>query len=177
MLKSFSSKIKKITSKTSKKNNTSSNKKSEAKATFKLAIVFCLLFGALIGYVSLKFICKNDCFEMVGTKNITLSIGDTYVDAGVKVVAFGKEANDKIIVEVFENNTNIGGIDQIDTSKETTYQIVYTVSSFRYKDIRLIRTLQIINELAQDDDAVVEEWGKKWNKKMYFITLYHWSLV
>ena len=166
-------KIKNMTSKSNKNEKTSSNKKSEAKTTFKLAVVFCLLFGALIGYISLKFVCKNDQFEINGSKNITLSVGDTYIDEGANVVAFGKNANDKINIEVFENNTSIGGLDKIDTSRETTYQIVFTVSSLRYKNIKLIRTLQIINELAQDDDAMLTEWGEKWNKKAYFIILYH----
>lgn len=157
MLKSINSKIKNLTSRKEVNEKKSSHTKKEKQATFKLAIIFCLLFGALIGYIGVKFVCKNDYFEINGTKNITLSVGDSYTDAGASVVAFGKNIDDKIVIEVYNNNENIGGLENIDTSIETTYQIVYTVSSLRYKNIKLIRTLQIINELAQDDDAIVNE--------------------
>lgn len=112
----------------------------------KICIFLFFLIGLAVSYFAMTTMCKNDYFIINGTKNITVTLNDSYIDAGASAVAFGKDAKDKIQIEVYENNTLVGSLDKIDTSKEATYQIVYTVSSIRFKDIKLIRVLNVIPE-------------------------------
>lgn len=116
-------------------------KKLPKKAKFAMILFF--LIGVVGAYFGGSIICKNDCFEINGKKSMVIEANQTYVDEGVKVIAFGQDANSKVSVEVYKDSTKIEGLDQIDTSAPATYQIVYKVNSLRFKDVQLIRTLTI----------------------------------
>lgn len=122
-------------------------KKLSAKT--KVAMFLFFIIGVVASYFGGSIICKNDCFEINGKKSIVIEAGQTYVDEGVKVIAFGQDADSKVIVEVFKDNTKLEGLDQIDTTTPATYQIVYKVNSLRYKNIQLIRTITI-TEVSTD---------------------------
>lgn len=144
-------------SSSSKSNSSSTATKAIKKLpkAAKLAMVLFFIIGVAASYLVCGFLCKNDCFEINGKKSTVITVGETYIDSGAKVVVFGKDATEKLEITVYENNTLIGGLDKIDTSKATTYQIVYKVSSMRYKDVQLIRTLTILEEeeVAPEEDA------------------------
>lgn len=71
------------------------------KKTHGLTIFLVLLFfvaATLGGFFAYRYVTKNDTFELVGEKDITLSVGDTFVDEGYKVSAFGKDISNKVEV-------------------------------------------------------------------------------
>ena len=118
--------------------------------TAKIAMVLFFLIGVVASYFGGGLICKNDCFEINGKKSVVIEAGQTYVDEGAKVIAFGQDANSKISVEVYKDNTKLESLEQIDTSTPATYQIVYKVNSLRFKNVQLIRTLTI-TEVSLDE--------------------------
>ena len=112
----------------------------------KLAMFLFFIIGVAASYLVCGFLCKNDCFEINGKKSTVIAVGEEYVDSGAKVIVFGQDAAQKLEIFVYENDTLVGGLEDIDTSKATTYQIMYKVSSIRFKDVQLIRTLTILEE-------------------------------
>lgn len=145
----------------SNKSSSSSNsylEKSVKKlpAISKIIITFFFIVGVVASFFVCKLICKNDCFEINGTKNISIVVGDEYVDQGVTVIGYGFDLNSRVNIEVYLNNTKLNGLDEINTSEEGFYQIVYTVSSLRFRDVKLIRTVNIVAEELPEEDAVTE---------------------
>jgi len=116
----------------------------------KLIIAFFFIIGTVASFFVLQFVCKNDCFEINGRKSISLSINETYADEGVKIVAFGKDISSEANITIYKGNEVIEGFDQIDTTQEGVYQIMYTTSSFRFKDVKLIRTITIVSNETED---------------------------
>lgn len=157
---SKSSKTSKSNSRTSSSSSSSSSSiatkavKKLSKAA-KLAMVMFFILGVAASYFVCGFLCKNDCFEINGKKSTVITVGEEYVDSGAKVITFGMDATNKLDITVYENNTLVGGLEDIDTSRATTYQIVYKVSSMRFKDVQLIRTLTVLEneEVAPEEDA------------------------
>ena len=94
--------------------------------------------------------CKT-CFN--GKKSYSLTVNQEYIDEGVTVIGFGFDLSNKVNIAVYDQNKKqLSGLDAIDTTQEGTYQIVYTVSSLRYKDIQLIRTVTIVSDEVVDPD-------------------------
>jgi len=122
----------------------------------KAIITLFFIIGLVSSFFVCKLICKNDCFEINGKKSYSLTVGSDYIDEGVKVIGFGADLNSKVNITVYKNGEQIEGLNQIDTSEEAVYQIVYTVSSIRFKDVKLIRTLTIVPEeiVEPETDAV-----------------------
>ena len=69
---------------------------------FFLVILF-LLLGALGGYFTLKFLTKEDCFLVLGEQTIYLDLGESFVDDGVKIIAFGEDISSDVKIERDEN--------------------------------------------------------------------------
>lgn len=116
----------------------------------KLIIAFFFIIGAAASFFVLQFVCKDDCFEINGRKAFSLSINGTYADEGVKIIAFGKDISDQAKITIYKNGEEISGFDQIDTTEEGVYQIVYTTDSFRFKDVKLIRTITVVSDETED---------------------------
>lgn len=125
----------------------------------KILMVFFFLIGAAAAFFACKFICKDDCFEINGKKSFSLMAGETYVDEGVKVVGFGQDLTGKVKIEVYKDSTKLNGLNDIDTSEEAVYQIVYTVDSFRFKDVKLIRTVTVVSETTEDYEGEEESYN------------------
>ena len=156
-----------------KSNKTTSNKKTSTSsatnyaektvkklpAISKIIIALFFVIGAVASIFACKFICKNDCFEINGKKSISIIVGTEYNDQGVTVIGFGKDLTSKVEIEIYKDGEKIESLDDITTNEVATYQIVYTVNSFRYKDIKLIRTVTILEdeEVAPEEDAVTPE--------------------
>ena len=64
-------------------------------ATLILAILF-LIVGAVAGVVLSRELTKNDKFELIGEKQVELAIGESYKEAGVKIISFGRDISDKV---------------------------------------------------------------------------------
>ena len=93
-----------------------------------------LILGIIMGYVVSSIFTRNDTFELIGDKEITLNLNEEYKEEGVKVISFGIDLKDKITIE---SNLN--------TSIEGEYIIVYTVKSLKYKDIKRVRYVTVVN--------------------------------
>lgn len=92
---------------------------------FFLVILF-LLLGALGGYFTLKFLTKEDCFLVLGEQTIYLDLGESFVDDGVKIIAFGKDISSDVKIERDENfDENVAG----------RYYVKYTIDNLRYKGV------------------------------------------
>ena len=158
----------KTASKTSKKAtadfnfdiNSKSNKKTSKKVnkTLKklsfgamLVAVLFLAIGAVGGYFGLKVVSKNDCFVLNGKDEITLQIGESYTDEGAKVVAFGQDEADKVIIETNLTKNEDGTY----TSNEVgTFYMVYKVDDFKYGTIFKIQKIRLITfvEATEQDE-------------------------
>ena len=105
----------------------------------KIPLIFVVFFlvGSLIGVGVSYVVTKDDCFILNGSKEIVLDINDTYVDQGVKIVAFGKDISDDVIITIYDCEEE--KVDEIDTTIENDYTIIYTINSKKWNDYKLIR--------------------------------------
>lgn len=99
-----------------------------------VVVIICLIAGLLGGWFSYKAVTKNDTFTLVGEKEITLNVGETYLELGAKIVEFGKDVSNSVIIT-----------GEVDTSKAGEYAIYYTVKSNKYKDVQKIRVVKVVD--------------------------------
>lgn len=149
------------TSNKKNKSNKRTNKKV-AKAVglkgFVLALVCLLIFGA-IGAGTIYFICRDDCFKIIGG-DVELAVNVPYVDEGAKAIEFGKDISNKIEIEtnmiINQDGSFSPKLDSDNNPIEDTYYIVYKVDSFKYgrfatvEKVRLVKFVEI-SESAQGD--------------------------
>lgn len=109
-------------------------KKSKVDKRISLLVILFLLLGGGIGYGGSLLLTKNDTFELIGEKNITLNVNEIYNDSGVKVISYGKDLTDKVHID-----------SDLDLTKEGEYTIIYTVKSIKYKDIKRVRYITVRN--------------------------------
>lgn len=113
--------------------------------------ILALAVGIGAGAGACAFICRNDGFELIGKRALTVQRVEEsgklyeYTDKGVKIVSFGKDISDKVKVD-----TNMEEIDDgvyaFDASEENVYYIVYTVDDVRFGEIRRVRTITVGGE-------------------------------
>jgi len=101
-----------------------------------------LAVGVVGGYFGVQYLSRNDCFNIVGAEEITLEIGESYLDEGVKVVAFGVEETDKVEIETNLKKDNDG---KFYAQTEGTYYIKYTVNNIKYGSIFKVQKIRLIH--------------------------------
>lgn len=105
-----------------------------------------LAIGIGAGAGACAFICRNDGFELIGKREITVAVeeGKTYEykDKGVKAVSFGKDISKHVKISTNMTETD-DGVYSFDASQEGVYYIVYTVEDARFGDIRRVRTITV----------------------------------
>ena len=69
---------------------------------------------------------RNDGFEVVGEKNVSLTVGEQFVDEGAKAVSFGRDISSNIKIEIDPS---------FDNTVAGEYYIKYTIDNIRYKNI------------------------------------------
>ena len=137
--------------KTSKKVN-KELKRTPLKSLFILFLV--VLIGLGVGAVPAYFLTRNDCFELIGADEITLTIGESYADEGAKVIAFNKDDSKKVKTK---SNMGVDQNGQYTSSEVGTYYIAYTVDNFKYGKIFKIQKIRLINFVEPSDDDVSTE--------------------
>lgn len=111
--------------------------------TFAIPLVF-LIVGLVLGYVGASVLMKNDGFSLLGNKNITVKVGETfsYTDEGFVCTALGRDISDKVKVE--SNMTRDGGAYTVDTAEAGVYYISYTCEDpVFFGGVRLVRTVTV----------------------------------
>lgn len=111
--------------------------------------ILALAMGIGAGVGTCAFICRNDGFEIIGKREITVQTQEgkvyEYTDKGAQVISFGKDISDRVKVDT--NMTELDdGLYSFDASKEGFYYIVYTVDDVRFGDIRRVRTITVGGE-------------------------------
>lgn len=118
--------------------------KGKAKKSLKFIILLVLIAGAIVGgFFTAKHITRNDTFEIIGERTVTIQVGQVYEDQGAKAISFGKDVSSKITTESNVNNM-----------EEGSYYIKYTVDDIRYKNIERYRIVIVV---ATSEDEVSDE--------------------
>lgn len=100
-----------------------------------LCVLLFLILGFGGGYVTTMFITKNDTFELIGDKSVTLNLNEEYQEKGVKAISFGKDLTNKVTID-----------SNLDINKVGEYRIIYTInSSLKYKNIKRVRYISVVN--------------------------------
>lgn len=119
------------------------DKQKKAHPVAFLLVILFLIAGALTGYFTVKYLTKDDTFELLGESTIVLTLGENYKDEGAKAISFGRDISDKIKTE---NN--------IDNSVEGVYYIKYTVDDIRYNGVVKYRYIMYFAEIP---DGVLDD--------------------
>ena len=140
------------------------SKKTTKKVTKKLKkLSFCsivvaimlLAIGAVGGYFGVKYLTKNDCFEIIGKDEITLTLDQTYKDESCKVVAFGQNDADKIEIETNLTKNEDG---TFSATEAGTYYIVYKVNNLKYGTIFKVQKIRLITFVEPSEQEEMEAW-------------------
>lgn len=138
---------------------------SKASKATKTTAILMLILGLLIGAVSCYFMTKNDCFELIGKDEITLTLEytdnetgliGTYTEQGVKIISFNQDVSDDIIIEVdpklIDNNDGTYSATQIGT-----YYIKYHSNNIKYGSIFTVERIRLITFVEPSEGTVKEE--------------------
>lgn len=131
-------------------------------AVFVCVAIF-LVLGAGLGYAGVKYLCKDDCFEMAnftGTNSVDVVVdmsaleGDTGVvraydeqSAGVRCVAFGKDISSDVKVEYFyrpDEYSEAVQVSAVDCGQSGIYYAKYTIDHIIYRGIVLVRNIFVL---------------------------------
>lgn len=132
---------KKISSKTGiKKEYVSKNVRqvSKLKLGERIVVIAFFLLGIGIGYFGINFMQRKDQFRLVNGEVFNVNVGEEIdlnnIQKYVVCISYGRNAIDSVTIE---------GIDdlRIDTSVETTYEVVYASTDFKYKNIKLTQRI------------------------------------
>ena len=122
-----------------------------------LAVVFFLV--AAIGTFGVSTVLqKNDRFELIGEKIITMNVGGSYTEPeltkAIECISFGRNVINTVSINESETTYNK------DTSplEAGVYYIVYNTSDFKYSEITRIRKI-VVNEVEVNDDVVGDNNG------------------
>ena len=100
-----------------------------------ICLIIFFIIGLPVGYFGIQQLTKDDTFEIIGDKNITLKVNEEYVEPGANAIQFGKDMKENIQIE-----------SNVDTTTEGEYTVIYTVkSSFKYKNIKRVRYVTVTN--------------------------------
>ena len=133
-------------------------KKSVKKVGF-VPIIFAVLFlavGVGAGWLTTKIICKNDCFEMIGKDEISVEIGSSYYDQGVKIISFGKDQQQSIEIET---NLTKNADGSYTSNEEGTFYIKYKSNSFKYGKLFKVERIRLISfvEASEPGEMIPDE--------------------
>lgn len=126
-------------SKKSQKSGKKIAKKLGAKVLL-FAFIF-VLCGALIGAGAWWVVCRNDCFEIVGSDNLSFELGTSYADEGVKIIAFGKDEKSSVSIDT---NLIIDSEGKYKANEEGTYYIKYTSNCFKYGKLFKVEKVRLV---------------------------------
>ncbi|MBO5772180.1 MAG: DUF5011 domain-containing protein [Clostridia bacterium] len=138
----------------SAKSSTSIPKSKSKRTTYFVFVVFFVL-GAVLAVFTFNALCANDTFELVGEKQVVVSLGEEYLDEGVKIVSMGRDisSNAKLTIKLGDQI-----VDSVDVNQAGTYIITYTVEDLRYGEFYVYRVVTVQGgEPDVNEDVTVQE--------------------
>ena len=127
---------------------------ARGKSSFLLIVTLaCLVFGILVGGLSLHVLTQNDCFYMVANNGqVDWEIGAesshmTYEELGIKCVAFGQDVTDSITIKYLyreDIHHDIQEVSGVNPDKVGFYYVVYTSSNIKYRTVQLVRNVIVV---------------------------------
>ena len=104
-----------------------------------LAVILSCIIGIAAGIAAFFVISSNDTFEIIGSEQVTVFIGDEYIDEGVKIIEFGKDLSDKATLD--SNLVLING----KTAELGTFYVKYSADTVKYGKLFKIEKIRLIN--------------------------------
>ena len=142
------------------------NKKRGRKKKLGFKAILIILVVAFIGVALGAGICyfttRNDCFEIIGNDEITLTLKaddeeydqtNSYVDEGVKVISFGKDISKEVIIETDLTITEDG---RFVADEIGTYYIIYKSNDIKYGKIFTVQRIRLITFVEPSEGDKVE---------------------
>lgn len=97
------------------------------------AIIIALILSAVGGFFTFNQIVKNDCFALIGDKEITLTVGQEYIEQGATLVSFGRD-----------KSSSVKTSSTVDTTVAGEYYVKYTSDDFRFKNVCIYRYVIVV---------------------------------
>ena len=127
-----------------------------------LIILIVTIIGVAVGAGVCFVISPNDCFDMIGKDEITLTLRNeneeiskqnSYYDEGVKIVSFGRDISDKVYImtDLKQNEDGSYYADQAGT-----YYIIYRVKDIKYGKIFNIQRIRLVTFVEGTPDVEVD---------------------
>ena len=141
-------------SKRTRKKATKELKKIDAK-TWVIAILV-LVIGVAIGIGAWFLTSKDDCFELIGADELTLTLEETYIEQGVKIISFNKDISEEVVIETNLEKDNDGNYYAEEIG---TYYIKYSSTDLKYGKVFKIEKIRLITfvEPSEGMDDVAGE--------------------
>lgn len=140
--------------KPSKRNNKKTSKQlKKLGAGAIIGALLLLVVGAVGGFFGVKMLTKNDCFQLNGKDEITLQIGETYLDEGAKIVSFGKDVSKDVSIET---NLKLNSEGKFYAEEEGTYYIVYKSNNFKYGTVFKVQKIRLITFVEATEAEEIE---------------------
>lgn len=116
----------------------------------KFTAITVLIIGIALGAVAAIIVSKNDRFELVGEKDVRVTVGEElfYTEEGVEAYCFGLDVSGKLSVET-SLQRDAQGRYIIPTDKEGVYTITYTVDCLKFGEkapngvVKRVRTFTV----------------------------------
>lgn len=143
-----------VNSKSNKRNGKKAGKQlKKLGAGAILGAVLLLIVGAVGGYFGVKVLTKKDCFELNGNDEITLQLGENYLDEGAKIISFGKDVSDDVTIETnLKENTD----GTYCAEEEGTYYIVYKSNNFKYGTLFKVQKIRLITFVEATEQEEID---------------------
>lgn len=126
-------------------------KKLPAMTKFIAVVVFLIAAIGTFGFSHM--LQKNDRFELIGEKIITMNVNGNYtepeLDKAIECISFGRNVINTVSIDKEETTYNPSE----SPLKEGTYYIVYKTSDFKYSSIVRMRTI-IVNLVEPNEDGI-----------------------
>ncbi|MBQ8522270.1 MAG: hypothetical protein IJ458_01230 [Clostridia bacterium] len=131
-----------------------------------LIILLVTLIGGAIGVGACWFVCRDDCFTIIGQDELTIPMttityiegqpvesNNKYYDEGVKVVSFGRDISKDVYIETDLKQNEDGSYyaDEVGT-----YYIIYKVDDIKYGKIFTVERIRLITFVEGTPDNKVE---------------------
>ena len=128
-----------------------------------LIILFVALIGGAIGVGGCWFISKDDCFEIIGNDEITLTLKNdeqednndenSYYDEGVKIISFGRDISKDVTVETNLKKNEDG---RYTADEVGTYYMIYKVDDIKYGKIFTVQRIRLITFVESTPENIVD---------------------